>query len=74
MIRPVQGERQGRRDGSRPRGAEPAYSKALERGSLWKEDRVKSYGPKTLLALLGPTAVAAKQAAKQKAAAKKAAA
>lgn len=52
-------------------GAEPRSSKQLERYFLWREDRVKSYGPKTLLALLGPVAVAAKQAAKAKAAAKK---
>lgn len=52
-------------------GAEPGSSKQLERYFLWREDRVKSYGPKTLLALLGPVAVAAKQAARAKAAAKK---
>jgi hypothetical protein len=51
-------------------GAEPKYSKALEREFLWKKDRVKSYGPKTLLTLLGPVAVAAKQAAKKTAAKK----
>lgn len=52
-------------------GAEPRSSKQLERYFLWRNDRVKSYGPKTLLALLGPVAVAAKQAAKTKSAAKK---
>lgn len=51
-------------------GAEPRSSKQLERYFLWREDRVKSYGPKTLLALLGPVAVAAKQAARAKAAKK----
>jgi BRCT domain type II-containing protein len=35
-------------------GAEPKYSKALEREFLWKRKRVKSYGPKTLAALLTP--------------------
>lgn len=52
-------------------GAEPRSSKQLERYFLWRRDRVKSYGPKTLLALLGPVAVAARQAARAKAAAKK---
>jgi hypothetical protein len=52
-------------------GAEPKSSKQLERYFLWRRDRVKSYGPKTLLALLSPTALAA---AKQMVAAKKAAA
>lgn len=53
-------------------GAEPVYSKALEREFLWRRDRVKSYGPKTLLALLPPAVVAAaKTRAKAKAAASK---
>jgi hypothetical protein len=54
-------------------GFEPRSSKQLERYFLWRNDRVMSYGPKTLLALLGPVAVAAKKAAKAKAAAKQAA-